>query len=416
MSLSRRNIPLGQIAPYITAKIDAEELNANNFISADNMEVDRGGITESVYAPSKGRATRFEKGDVLVSNIRPYFKKIWKATFEGGCSNDVFVLRAKDDLVHPDYLYYYLSKQDFFNYMMAGANGTKMPRGNKKAIPKYKVQLPPLPTQRKIAGILSTYDDLIENNLKRIKLLEEKAQLTYEEWFVRMKFPGHESTRINKEIGLPEGWEMKKLGDCCELIMGQSPKSEFYNDEGKGLPFHQGVKDYGYRFPINTSWSTSGSKIAKENAILFSVRAPVGRLNVAIEKIILGRGLASINHNQGWNSFLFYQLQKIFFKDNLIGGGAIFNAVTKSDMERIELIHATDQITNSFNNLAFRIDESIKSLTKQNQLLKEARNILLPRLMTGMIDVEKLDLNAFELGDTEGMMIAAEESVKYKNQ
>lgn len=250
-----------------------------------------------------------------------------------------------------------------------------------------KFLVPPLPTQRKIAGILSAYDDLIENNLKRIKLLEEKAQLTYEEWFVRMKFPGHESTPINKETGLPEGWEEKKLIESCELTMGQSPKSEYYNNEGKGLPFHQGVKDYGFRFPINASWSTSGNRIAEENTILFSVRAPVGRLNVAIEKIILGRGLAGINHLRGWNSFLLYQLQKIFFKDNLMGGGSIFNSVTKKDMEGIELIHGTEQITSAFNSMAFDIDESIKSFTKQNQLLQEARDILLPRLMTGMIEV-----------------------------
>lgn len=253
------------------------------------------------------------------------------------------------------------------------------------------MDFPEINTQRKIATILSAYDDLIENNLKRIQLLEEKAQLTYEEWFVRMKFPGYETTPIHEETGLPEGWEKKKLVECCQLTMGQSPKSEFYNDKGKGLPFHQGVKDYGFRFPINSSWSTQGNRVAEEKSILFSVRAPVGRLNVAIEKIILGRGLAAINHNKGWNSFLLYQLQKIFFEDNLMGGGAIFSSVTKKDVQGIKLIHATDKITKKFNDFATDIDDSIKNLTKQNHLLKEARDLLLPRLMTGMIDVDAIE-------------------------
>ena len=114
-----KKVPLGQVASYITTKVDAIHLNASNYVSADNMEVDRGGITDSAYPLSKGRATRFEKGDILVSNIRPYFKKIWQAKFTGGCSNDVFVLRAKDDIIDPRFLYYTLSRQDFFDFMIS---------------------------------------------------------------------------------------------------------------------------------------------------------------------------------------------------------------------------------------------------------------------------------------------------------
>ena len=296
-----------------------------------------------------------------------------------------------------DFLYYMLITDYFFQSIglraKGAANQANISGGD---VGDIKINLPPLPTQRKIASILSAYDDLIENNLKRIKLLEEKAQLTYEEWFVRMKFPGHETTPINPETGLPEGWEKKNLVDCCDLTMGQSPKSEFYNDQGNGLPFHQGVKDYGFRFPENSSWSTVGNRIAEANSILFSVRAPVGRLNVAIEKIILGRGLAAINHKKGWNSFLLYQLQKLFYEDNLMGGGAIFSSVTKKDVERIRLIHATEELTEHFNEFAFNIDESVKILTKQNKKLKEARDILLPRLMTGMIDVEKINIETLQ--------------------
>jgi type I restriction enzyme, S subunit len=186
-----------------------------------------------------------------------------------------------------------------------------------------KIKTPDYPTQRRIASILSAYDDLIENNIRRIKLLEELAQRTYEEWFVKFTING-EKLPLNEETGLPEGWVRKKLGEVANLTMGQSPKSEFYNFEKDGLPFHQGVKDYGFRYPENNTWSKAGNRFAFENDILFSVRAPVGRLNIAPEKIILGRGLAAINHKIGYTSFLFYHLQKIFFKDDLIGRRSYF--------------------------------------------------------------------------------------------
>jgi type I restriction enzyme S subunit len=316
----------------------------------------------------------------------------------GNINQHIARVRVLDqDICDRKYIYFQLTRNEYRKYYDGITTGAAYPQLSLKQIRETPIYFPPLPTQRKIATILSAYDDLIENNLKRIKLLEEKAQLTYEEWFVRMKFPGHETAKFDEESGLPEGWEKVRLVDCCDLTMGQSPKSEFYNDEGKGLPFHQGVKDYGFRFPTNASWSTQGSRVAEENSILFSVRAPVGRLNVAIEKIILGRGLASINHKKGWNSFVLYQLQNIFFEDNLMGGGAIFSSVTKKDVEGIKLIHATDQINKAFNDIATSLDDSIKNLTKQNQLLKEARDILLPRLMSGMIDVDELGVKLEEI-------------------
>ena len=345
---------------------------------------------------SKKDLTKYKltRGDIVVArtgNTTGYAKLI---------RNDVesvfasYLIRFKVDQSKADsgFIGRLLESEIFKSYVWSIIGGSAQPGANAKLLGGFPINLPPLHTQRKIASILSVYDDLIENNLKRIKLLEEKAQLTYEEWFVRMKFPGHETTPINQETGLPEGWERKNLVDCCDLTMGQSPKSEFYNDQGNGLPFHQGVKDYGFRFPENSSWSTAGNRIAHTNSILFSVRAPVGRLNVAIEKIILGRGLAAINHKKGWNNFLLYQLQKIFFEDNLMGGGAIFSSVTKKDVERIKLIHATNELTGHFNEIAFHVDEAIKVLTKQNKNLKEARDILLPRLMIGMIDVDHIQL------------------------
>ena len=158
------------------------------------MLSDKGGITAPESIPTTGKVTKYQFEDILVSNIRPYFKKIWKSNRDGGCSNDVLVFRGNPTMILPTFLYYVLSCVSFFEHMMAGANGTKMPRGNKKLILNYTFGLPDLAVQRRIAEVLSRYDALIENYQRQIKLLEEAAQRLYKEWFVDLRFPGHQST------------------------------------------------------------------------------------------------------------------------------------------------------------------------------------------------------------------------------
>ncbi|MDM1542664.1 restriction endonuclease subunit S [Empedobacter sp. 189-2] len=383
------------------------------FLSAKNITSDGFQLNDLVFITEEKdnllRKGKLEDNDIIITtrgtigNVCIYNNKI---PFKNVRINSGMLIIRNESLdINTDYLYQFLKSDIFRERTRTFAFGAAVPQLPISTLVNIKINLPPLETQKRIASILSGYDDLIENNLKRIKILEEMAQQTYEEWFVRMRFPGHDassaSASVNEEtsetersrslpegdaLSLPKGWEKVKLKDCCDLVMGQSPKSEFYNDEKLGLPFHQGVKDYGFRFPINTSWSTAGNKKAKPNSILFSVRAPVGRLNVAAEEIILGRGLAAINHKKELNSFIFYQLRKIFFEDNLIGGGAIFASVTKTDVERIELIY-NEELAIKFNDFASKIDQQILNLTNQNQRLREARDILLPRLMMGMIEV-----------------------------
>ena len=333
-------------------------------------------------------------GDVVLAMDRPIVQDNLKfAWIKKGDPKSLLVQRVarlqsnNNNKLDSLYLRYIISNPSFKEYIETIITGVNIPHISGSDIKKYNFTLPELPIQKKIAAILSAYDDLIENNLKQIRLLEEMAQITYQEWFVRLKFPNHENTPIDEITGLPIGWEYKKLGDCCDIIMGQSPKSEFYNNEEIGLPFHQGVKDYGDRFPLNTCWSTEGYRKANKGDILFSVRAPVGRLNVAIEEIILGRGLSAIRHKQDYQGFLFYQLQNIFFQDNLMGGGTIFNSITKNDMFRIEIICPNEELVKIYNSFAEKNDKLIECFYKQNQFLKEARDILLPRLMTGKITV-----------------------------
>ena len=266
---------------------------------------------------------------------------------------------------------------------------------NKSAFANIKVGVPPLPLQRKIAAILSSYDDLIENNNRRIKIMEEIARLTYHEWFVHFAFPGHENAKmIDSSLGkIPEGWGAKYLGDVCTITMGQSPRSEFYNSASEGLPFHQGVTYFGDHFPRDSVYCTVQNRIAEAGSVLFSVRTPVGRLNLADKKIVIGRGLAAIQHLQGYQVFTYQQLKEKFAEEDTMGGGTIFKSVTKDDMHKIPFLAPPVQILERFTEITTPLFRQIENLTKRNINLIRTHDLLLPRLIAGKVDASRLDIS-----------------------
>ena len=148
---------LSQVSSYVSERIRIDEVNLDNDVSTENMISERGGVTKATKLPSGKTISVFQKGDILISNIRPYFKKIWLADKSGGCSNDVLVVRANEKISNR-FLYYVLSSDNFFDYAVGTSKGTKMPRGDKKAIMKYKVPIYSLVEQEKIAEILRAFD------------------------------------------------------------------------------------------------------------------------------------------------------------------------------------------------------------------------------------------------------------------
>jgi len=312
-------------------------------------------------------------------------------TFE---SHLIRVRLDKQNAVPQFYFYYFNSPQGKGNVqslvMQVAAAGI---RGSELA--KLIVPCPPLPIQRKIAAILSAYDDLIENNLRRIKILEEMAQALYREWFVKFRFPGHEKVKmVDSELGkVPEGWEVKTLQEMCIVVMGQSPKSEYYNETGEGLPFHQGVRDFGDRFPTHRIYCTILKRIAEKGDILFSVRAPVGRINTANAKMVVGRGLCAIRSRTGSQSFIFQQLKEMFQKEDIMGGGTIFKAVTKSDMLNLKMISPASPITDDFEAKMKHLFRNFEIMYLKNDNLRRTRDLLLPRLVSGAVDVSDLQID-----------------------
>lgn len=303
-------------------------------------------------------------------------------TFSGFCIR----ARIKNTREHdPTFFTYYFKSAAFRKAISGNAVGANIQNLSQERLSNYIACVPDIVSQRKIANILSTYDILIENNQKQIKLLEEAAQRLYKEWFVDLRFPGHENTKIID--GVPEGWKIQTLSQIADVVMGQSPKSEFYNQNGQGLPFHQGVGSYGTRFVVDKIYSTSFTRIAEAGSILFSVRAPVGRLNLTRNRVVIGRGLAAINHRLGKQSYLFYLLKEHFFKDDVIGNGAIFASISKDELLAQQFTIPVSNLIEQFNVIVSDMDGRIAELAEQVTLLIEARDRLLPKLMSGEIEV-----------------------------
>ena len=332
------------------------------------------------------------KNDILITKDGATYLKyifVWRKEIELVLLSSIAILRPKTDLIDPDFLKYYLTnpavKSDLKNYV----SGAAIPRIILKDFKTFKVSIPEIKAQHKIASILSAYDDLIENNTRRIKILEELAQTIYKEWFVNFRFPGYKKVRfVDSPLGrIPEGWERKNLNEIANIIMGQSPKSEFYNSEGFGLPFHQGVTDFGFRSPEHKTFCSVENRIAEKYDILFSVRAPVGRINIANTKLIIGRGLSAIQHKNNMQSFLFYQLKNIFTREDTIGSGAIFNSVTKEDMHNIKIINPNNDIGKKFDELVKPLDLQIENLNSKISNLRKTRDLLLSKLMSGEVKI-----------------------------
>lgn len=153
---------LSEICSYCNYRVKADTLTIDNYISTENMVANKGGIVPASKV-SPESAIEFLPGDILISNIRPYFKKIWQADRKGGCSTDVLCIRA-NQMVNPEYLYFLLSQDEFFDYVMTGAKGSKMPRGDKRQIMSWPVEIPTMEEQIQIAHILKSIDDKIRVN------------------------------------------------------------------------------------------------------------------------------------------------------------------------------------------------------------------------------------------------------------
>ena len=305
------------------------------------------------------------------------------------------LIRPNPEKVCPDFLVYYLLAPQQQNELLGRATGATVAHVNIPIINNLPVSLPPLETQQKIAGILSAYDDLIENNRKQIKLLEEAAQKLYKEWFVKLNFPGHENVKIVD--GIPEGWKKGILSDFGDIITGKTPSKKNINFFGNKIQFIKIPDMYKGVYTINSDehLSKEGAESQKNKfipagSLIVSCIGTAGLVCIAYEKCQTNQQINSIiliNPSTIYYLYFFIKSKKKYL-EALGSNGATMVNVNKDKFGKIEVIIPENSIMNSFSNFVAPYFERIKSLQNQIQLLQSARDKLLPKFMNGEINVK----------------------------
>ncbi len=352
-----------------------------SLIRMSDAEMDKSGLMDGDLL--FGRRSLVEEGAGKCSMV---YKPAGPLTFE----SSIIRVRLDRAIADPEFFFNYFRSPIGRSRIRAIVGGAAVKGIRGSDLKLIKVHVPPIDEQIAIRQVVALYDDLITTNQRRIALLEDAARRLYREWFVHLRFPGHESVPVKD--GVPEGWAKLPLGDVAEITMGQSPESKYYNTDGDGLPFHQGVSDFGHRFVKHETYTKQATRIAEAGNILCSVRAPVGRLNFTRDKIAIGRGLSAMRSRTGHQSLLFYQLDALFVEEDMIGGGAIFASVGKKELFGQLILQPSTSIATAFNRLVSDLDLQIENLDSQNQELAKARDLLLPKLMSGQLDVSGIAL------------------------
>lgn len=305
-------------------------------------------------------------------------------------NNHAHIAKARSGVAVDRFVQSALEAIDIAPYV-TGAAQPKLSQANLRQI---RLRMPPLAQQQAIASILDAIDDLIENNSRRVELLEETARLIYREWFTRFRHSGlGDVPLVDSPLGpIPEGWSVSSLADIADITMGQSPKSEFYNVEQLGKPFHQGVADFGRHFPTHRKYCSIDARMASDGDVLVSVRAPVGRINLADTELVIGRGLAAIRSRTGHPTLLLLQLKDVFAEEDSMGGGTIFNAIGKGELAGVQVVVPPAPIADKAEECLAPMLASLRALTFAARKLVELRDLLLPKLVSGAIDVSSLDL------------------------
>jgi type I restriction enzyme, S subunit len=382
---------INKTAPVVEGPTSYKMIRTTN-VRNGRIDLNEAKYVEEVVFNKWTRRVKPRKNDIILTREAPLGEVgLLRSDENVMLGQRTMLYRANSEKLDQHFLYYSMIGPYVQAQIRGQGNGSTVEHLRVPDAKKLKIPVAPLSDQRKISVILSSHDDLIEINRHRIKLLERMAEELYREWFVRMRFPGHEQTKFKK--GIPVTWGYSSLGKVANFVMGQSPKSEFYNANGDGLPFNQGVGTYGERFPFKAIFCSSAGRKAKQGDILFSVRAPVGRLNIADCEMIIGRGLAAINHKSGFNSYLFYLLKNIFANEDIIGNGAIFNSVGKDELHSFSILKPDDLLIKKFNDVTTVMDEQISLLIHSNEKLTKTKDMLLRYLITGKLSVTPIDIH-----------------------
>lgn len=322
-------------------------------IDTGDLHLRKSATTEESTTFSK----KFRKGDVLFGRRRAYLKKAAQADFDGICSGDITVFRAKNNLL-AELLPFIVNNDKFFDYAVKHSAGGLSPRVKFKDLANYEFLLPPKAEQARLAELLWAMDEVIEKE-KVVLEKQENLFLSY--------------SKLLFSSGDGKEKELSKIGD---LIMGQSPDGETYNEIGNGMPFLQGNAEFGDLSPKFIKYTTKPNKIVPKNCILISVRAPVGDLNIADREYCIGRGLAGLYiENESLRNYVYNFLKFARMEMEKKSTGSTFKAINKDTLSSLKLtIPSEISILENSNklNLIFNSKENLKSKITASQSLQKS--------------------------------------------
>lgn len=370
---------LSEICDYAKSKIDVAALDENTYISTENMLPNKGGITKASSLPAVAQTQSFSAGDVLVSNIRPYFKKIWFAEYDGGCSNDVLVFRAKEG-ISKRFLYYVLADNTFFNYSMATSKGTKMPRGDKTAIMEYEVPMFTYKEQDKIAGILEALDRKIQLNTDINKNLFQQAQVLYKDRFIEMT-PFAGIMPMDWHSGMAS--EIIELHDSKRIPLSGRERA----DLAKIYPYYgaTSIMDYVDRYLFDGIYLLLG----EDGSVIDNKGFPI--LQYVDGKFWVNNHAHIITGKNGFSVELLYLLFSLTSVQSIVTG-AVQPKISQTNLNKVPVIIPSKQQLEAFDSIIQPIFAQIRNLRSENNQLATTRDTLLPKLMSGELDVSDIDL------------------------
>ena len=355
---------LNDICVYRNERISTNALNSHTYVSTENMLPDKGGITDAASLPTVSQTSKFRHGDTLVSNIRPYFKKIWFAEYDGGCSNDVLVFSAKEG-VDPKYLYYVLANDSFFAYSTATSKGTKMPRGDKTSIMQYQIEKVDSPTQKKIAAILSALDEKIATNRAINDNLLEQSSSIYQAWFEDF---------ILSDGSCPPSWKQGTLAGIADITSGKRPpvKSAEKTDHAI-IPIVGAASVMGYTTEANHTDKILVTGRVGTHGVVQRFNSPCWASDNAL--VI----------TSAFYEYTFQILQRIDYR--AMNRGSTQPLITQGDMNKVPILIPDNETLLKFETLVGQLMKQYQVNLLENDKLAELRDALLPRLMSGEIDV-----------------------------
>lgn len=385
-------VKLSDVCYFSSDKIEVSNLSLDNYVSTENMLSNKSGICRAVNLPNTSLTVAFNFGDILLSNIRPYFKKIWLANFNGGCSNDVLVLKAKES-IDAKFLYYILSDNKFFDYDTANAKGTKMPRGDKAAIMNYEFFLPPLDIQKKIAGVLGALDDKIKLNNRINNNLEQQAQALFKSWFVDFEpFGGT----------MPDDWKVGNLLDIADYLNGLAMQKFRPAENEKGLPVLK-IKELRQGFCDSSSelcsLNVKNEYIVNDGDVIFSWSGSLLVDFWCCGKCGLNQHLFKVT-SKNFDKWFYYLWTKHYlehFAFIAADKATTMGHIKREELEKAKVVIPSSDCYQKMNQIMTPIYDLLISNRIENNRLIQLRDTLLPKLMNGETDVSKVDINEFNI-------------------